>query len=96
MYHTERLNEEKVISQDHLVSMSVKRTPPACIEWGGAGESRPHPEHGLHLGLEDVTLEVVRQQAWGARGSQGLLRQLLVLCLQGARGRGGGRLQKRK
>lgn len=42
---------------------------------------RSHPEGRLHLGLEDVALEVVGQDGWRSRGVQGLLRQLLLLAL---------------
>lgn len=40
-----------------------------------------HPEGRLHLGLEDVTLEMVRERHRRGRGVQRLLRQLLLLSL---------------
>lgn len=40
-----------------------------------------HPEGRLHLGLEDVALEVVGEDGWRRWGVQGLLRQLLLLAL---------------
>lgn len=45
-----------------------------------------HPESCLHLGLEDVTLEMIREQSRGGRRVQRLLRQLLLLSLPGEQG----------
>lgn len=40
-----------------------------------------NPESRLHLGLEDVTLEMVREHHRRGRGVQRFLRQLLLLSL---------------
>lgn len=45
-----------------------------------------HSEGCLHLGLEDVTFEVVGEHRWGSRRVQRLFRQLLLLSLPGEQG----------
>ncbi len=46
-----------------------------------------HPESRLHLGLEDVTLKMIREHCRGGRRVQRLFRQLLLLSLAGGTGR---------
>lgn len=44
----------------------------------------PHPESCLHLGLEDVTFQVVWEHRWRSGRVQRLFRKLLLFSLQGA------------
>lgn len=70
------------------VKQRIKASVYGLLEGDGNGDSSTHPESRLHLGLEDVTFQVVGEHGRRRWRVQGLLRQVLLFPLRGAAGGG--------